>query len=121
MPRTVLLLHTLPDGSNHVDWLTERGPALAAFRLPRRPDEPGWETLDATRLPDHRMLYLDYEGEVYGGRGHVRRLAAGAVESWLETPDTLDALLVLGARRLSLRGVRSGPGPEAWTFTRVPD
>ena len=34
----------------------------------------------ATRLPDHRKHYLDYEGEVTGNRGIVSRIDAGIYE-----------------------------------------
>ncbi len=33
--------------------------------------------LSMERLPDHRQLYLEYEGAVSGGRGYVRAWAAG--------------------------------------------
>lgn len=81
---TVQLLHELPDGSQHVDWMIaqdSRGEApLATFRLPQRLDELlEGEHLRAERLPDHRPLYLRYEGPIAGGRGRVRRLAEGIV------------------------------------------
>jgi len=31
----------------------------------------------APELPPHRRDYLDYQGEVSGGRGHVQRVAEG--------------------------------------------
>ena len=34
----------------------------------------------ATRLPDHRKHYLDYEGEISGNRGTVARIDAGTYE-----------------------------------------
>jgi hypothetical protein len=34
----------------------------------------------ATRLPDHRKHYLDYEGEVTGNRGTVSRIDTGTYE-----------------------------------------
>ncbi len=79
MLRTVVLLHTLPDGSSHFDWMLEqpgRGD-LVTFRCTRSPHEAGqW---DAERLPDHRRVYLDYEGPISGNRGDVRRVASGEV------------------------------------------
>ena len=38
--------------------------------------------ISATRLPDHRAAYLDYDGEVSGNRGSVTRLATGHFE-WI--------------------------------------
>ncbi len=34
----------------------------------------------ARRTPDHRLIFLSYEGEISGGRGSVRRIAEGTVE-----------------------------------------
>lgn len=61
----------------HVDLLfeTAAGSMLAAWRAPRWPLSTG-DPL--TPLPDHRPLYLDYEGPLSGQRGAVRRLAAGS-------------------------------------------
>ncbi len=82
--RTVQLLHELPDGTSHVDWMIARDRAgrepLISFRLPRRIDEmkPG-QRMAAERIADHRPAYLDYEGTVSDERGSVRRLAWGTV------------------------------------------
>jgi hypothetical protein len=73
---TVLLEHTLPDGSAHFDWLIERPDdprehRTIAFRCATDPlADPAWT---GDRLPDHRAHYLRYEGPVPGGRGSVRR------------------------------------------------
>jgi hypothetical protein len=45
------------------------------------------------RLPDHRRLYLTYEGPVSGGRGLVKRVAAGTVR--LRTNPDQNQLLVV--------------------------
>jgi hypothetical protein len=34
-------------------------------------------TIEAERLADHRLAYLDYEGPVTGNRGNVRRIDVG--------------------------------------------
>lgn len=84
----VLLRHDLPDGSWHYDWLLEPASAAAApggpdarvllaFRVAKRLDVDPPREFPAERLPDHRRLYLDYEGEIAGGRGRVTRVAAG--------------------------------------------
>lgn len=84
--RTVQLLHELPDGTSHVDWMIARDRAgrepLISFRLPRRIDElkPG-QRMAAERIADHRPAYLDYEGAVSDKRGTVRRVAWGTVVS----------------------------------------
>lgn len=88
-PSTVVLRHELPAGDHHFDWLllppgvhigTEDDRVLVTFRCPSRPDllDPAAGTpLEVTRLPSHRARYLHYEGDLGGGRGWVRRVAAG--------------------------------------------
>lgn len=123
--RTVQLLHELPDGTNHVDWMIACDQAgresLISFRLPTRIDElkPG-QRMAAERIADHRPAYLDYEGPVSGERGSVRRLAWGTVVSehrqgsswdfeirWQDRPDG-----VLIPQRLRLAPLEDGA--TAW-------
>lgn len=88
----VELLHTLPDGTVHVDWMIAQDPeaslSLITFRLPRPLTElkPG-EELIAQRIADHRPAYLAYEGPISGGRGAVRCLARGRICQWNEVTE----------------------------------
>jgi len=97
--RCVILLHTLPDGASHFDWLSESiAPAgnqasggvaqasddersLIAFRASQSVAalQPG-QSLLVDQLPNHRRLYLDFEGPISGDRGSVRRVNTGVVE-----------------------------------------
>lgn len=74
--RYVVLEHDHP--MLHWDFLLEAGPVLRSWRLPAPPQEGTWS---AERLPDHRPLYLDYEGPVSGGRGTVVRRDRGTFDS----------------------------------------
>ena len=73
-----VILHHTQVASPHFDLMLEMEPdaLLTTFRCPAWPPTPGdnWE-----ELPEHRRIYLDYEGPVSGGRGHVQRVAAGTV------------------------------------------
>lgn len=71
--RTVLLRHDEPSGAHHFDLLVERGRRLLAWRLAELP-RPG---LRAERTFDHRLRYLDFEGDIGGGRGTVRHVPLG--------------------------------------------
>ncbi|HYE21433.1 MAG TPA: hypothetical protein VEA69_23500 [Tepidisphaeraceae bacterium] len=51
------------------------GGPLYTWRCPYIPTEIA--VTPATRLPNHRPIYLDYEGPVSGGRGRVTRVAGG--------------------------------------------
>ncbi len=76
--RYVLLRHTCPpdyrDGP-HWDLMLERDGALATWSLLELP--ASGVSVPATRLADHRIAYLDYEGAVSNNRGEVTRIARG--------------------------------------------
>lgn len=88
--RYVVLHHTGVEQS-HFDLLIEHGPdgLLAAWRCAQWPPPAG---AAFEPLPDHRRIYLDYQGPISGGRGEVRRVASGvcAVDA---TPKGLTALM----------------------------
>ncbi|MEO1584141.1 MAG: hypothetical protein AAFR96_06165 [Planctomycetota bacterium] len=130
--RTVLLLHNLPDRSSHVDWLFEIdeacSPRIPTFRLADRPDLPGVRRFEGVRLADHRRRYLDYQGDIGGGRGSVSRVAAGCVELVSLSERHVEIRLVLDRRRHVWSGVRMrepGGGDQAggapWRFEVMPD
>jgi hypothetical protein len=73
MPRFVILEHNHP--MLHWDLMLEAGPVLRTWRL-AAPPRPG-EAIAATAVFDHRLLYLDYEGPISGGRGRVVRWEHG--------------------------------------------
>jgi len=86
--RMNILQHDHPRG-RHWDLLVEQPDAamLATWALDGPPVES--RPIPARRLPDHRPLYLDYEGPVSGDRGHVSRWDHGTCrivergeESW---------------------------------------
>ncbi len=83
MGTTVLLRHTLPDGTWHYDWLFEPSddaPALHSFRVLVRIDATDPPTVfEAVPTQPHRPHYLTYEGPVSGDRGSVSRVARGAI------------------------------------------
>jgi DNA polymerase Ligase (LigD) len=80
MPRFVLLEHRWQ--GIHWDFMLEAGEVLRTWAIdgPVVPDAD----LPARALPDHRRVYLDYEGEVSANRGTVRRIDRGpySVQIW---------------------------------------
>jgi len=105
--------HELPDGSAHLDLFLERDGALRAWRIPRVP-APG-ESVLAERNRDHRLLYLDFSGELSEGRGLVTRLERGSYAIDGEGDDEVRLRFVgrLLAGRLTLRRDRGG-----WVLVR---
>jgi hypothetical protein len=68
-------------GPTQYDLMLEDGPALATWQIPVSPPEIGQgQSISATKLPDHRRHYLDYQGPVSGNRGEVGRLDRGTYE-----------------------------------------
>lgn len=108
MPACVLLLHELPDGSSHYDWLLSRagGGSLVTFRLFERLDLYPVPAFRAERLADHREAYLTYEGPIAGGRGRVRRLASGTCRIIEESAERFEAAVRIGSATGVVRGVR---------------
>jgi hypothetical protein len=119
MPRFALLEHTgAPDDSagRHFDLLLEQAVACRTWRLLELP-RPGGPAIAALELPAHRLAWLDVEeSEVSGGRGRVRRVAAGSYEvltADAATPETATSLVlrVQGGQfsgRLRLEAVAAG-------------
>lgn len=139
MGRMVVLHHLLPDGSGHFDWLLERpsptahapeahpgtntgrphaqppmpvdpdARILLSLQTHSRPDDPRAGVFAARPLPDHRAIYLTYEGPISGGRGEVRRVAQGVVHRLEHEPE--DRLLIVGQFE--------GHAPAAWRGVRL--
>jgi hypothetical protein len=85
MPRFVLLYHECPPGyvkPSHYDFMLEFDGLLWTWELRELPaawggDATPNEVLPVTRLVDHRIAYLDYEGPISGDRGSVSRVMSG--------------------------------------------
>jgi hypothetical protein len=67
-------------GESHYDFLFDSSDtsSLVTFRLPEWPLASG-STHVALKLRDHRRIYLTYEGQISGDRGHVSRVAEGDI------------------------------------------
>ncbi|MEM8946636.1 MAG: hypothetical protein AAGD11_15795 [Planctomycetota bacterium] len=127
MPRFVLLRHECPPSfgkPSHWDFMLEWGNRLRTWELRELPQ--GWaralgvdgdaSTVAARALPDHRAIYLDYEGPLTGDRGSVRRSDAGTYEILVESGSTLK--IALEGRHWC--GVLQLSGSEsAWTITTI--
>ncbi|QDU01265.1 ATP-dependent DNA ligase [Gimesia chilikensis] len=96
MQQYVILRHDHPE--LHWDLMLEEGDVLKTWRLPQPPeiDPASNETsldLTAEALPDHRLVYLEYEGPVSGDRGEVSRWDRGTFTLLERSEDQLVALL----------------------------
>lgn len=100
----VLLQHELADGTRHFDWMVQRftpgleGAAapldpesrdLITFRVMDRVDLKKTAFFAAEHTADHRNAYLDFAGDLSGGRGTVRKIARGIVRRVEEMPGAI--------------------------------
>lgn len=99
--RFALLRHELPAGHErppHFDLLLEHEGIAWTWELGQLPVawcKQGVEgPVAATRLPDHRLHYLEYEGPISGDRGWVTRLAGGACHWVNSAGEALRAQLI---------------------------
>jgi DNA polymerase Ligase (LigD) len=99
MPRYVILEHDYPE--LHWDLMLEVDNALRTWRLKGALSRE--QCVQAQSAPDHRLLYLDYEGPVSGDRGHVVRWDEGDYQ-WLDD-QKMEWRVRLAGRRL--RGILS--------------
>jgi hypothetical protein len=93
MSRYVILRHETPSDAPrpaHWDLLLETGEVLTAWALDALPQVG--IVVEATRLADHRLAYLEYEGPISGNRGTVGRWDSGEfrVESATQAEWRLD-------------------------------
>lgn len=115
MPRFVVLLHETPAGYSrptHYDLMLEQGQMLLTWAVDRVPAVG--KVVTAERLPDHRTVYLDYEGSVSGERGAVNRIDRGNFDWVSQTPERYE-IIVTGQRlRGTLLFEQDANQPHLW-------
>lgn len=121
MARYSVLKHYLPPNSrrnDHFDLLIECQDALATWEIQHWPPLP---MQSAIRLPDHRLLYLDYEGSIEG-RGTVTQVCTGEIE--LRTQDASEWIVQLMGQSfhgvIHLRRESCDVPPSRWTLSAEP-
>jgi hypothetical protein len=90
MPRFVVLRHEMPPAEkrgSHFDLMLEHGEVLWTWTCDQLPSAA--LPVSAQRLADHRLAYLDYEGEVSGDRGSVTRVDEGQYELLAESTEQI--------------------------------
>ncbi|TWT53448.1 hypothetical protein Pla22_10770 [Rubripirellula amarantea] len=91
--RFVVLHHIVGPGfsrtaESHLDWMFEQSKATSLLTFSTT-EVGSWDSafeLKAFSLPDHRSIYLDYEGPIGHDRGAVQQVIAGTF-AWLENHD----------------------------------
>lgn len=116
MTRFVVLWHELPADSgreSHWDFMLETPDALETWALA---EEPSVGSCLAERLSDHRKAYLDYEGEVSGGRGSVTRWDAGNYVR-LAADDRHLTVVLAGGRLRGIARLQPDESAQRWRFS----
>jgi hypothetical protein len=129
--RFVLLRHETPAGyprPSHWDFMIEVAGALRTWALAETPTDG--RDIEAERLADHRIAYLELEGEISGGRGTVTRTDRGTYKIVRESENELLLLLrgeqLIGSALLTRQspGAQPAHGAEAaqrWKFRFTSD
>lgn len=116
----------------HYDWMFELGTVLRTWATQPidRFDQPVESPCDSLR--DHRLAYLDHEGEIQGGRGSVARLLQGTYRLIEFDDDRFNAVLlwrqdvivweakITFYRSLPLEGLRREDNCGCWRFRFSP-
>ena len=121
MPRFVVLQHEMPPGhprTTHYDLMLEHDGVLRTWAMENVPS--AGETIVAERLADHRLAYLEYEGEVSGNRGRVSRVAEGDYRIIEETEGAIVVQIQGAKRNGTLRLVRDMTETHRWRVSFSP-
>ncbi len=86
--RFVVQEHTTPDGV-HWDLMLEQGEVLTTFRLDQPPEAALTGEVQATKIFDHPLKFLTYEGPVQKGTGKVRIVERGSCDVPAEREDVI--------------------------------
>lgn len=117
MPRFVILRHDPGENSSHPrhwDLMLEQGGVLRTWALSSEPRAGA--SIPARQLPDHRLAYLEYQGEISGGRGTVVRCDAGIYEVMAESAAGLVIQLAGNLLRGTAQLVPDESSPADWRF-----
>lgn len=125
MPRFVVLRHDASPGGPrplHWDFMLESSGVLRTWALDRPPDENAGTEWFAEALADHRIAYLEFEGEISGGRGWVTPWDRGDYEvvTWQGNQIIID---LQGARLCGRAYLALAEAPsQRWrfSFSRAP-
>jgi hypothetical protein len=110
MPRFVILEHDHP--FLHWDLMLEAGSVLQTWRLALPP--VAGHLIPATYLSEHRLMYLDYEGPVSGGRGRVVRWDSGSFTGLTQTAGNVE--VELAGNRVWGKAVLEQINGQEWSF-----
>lgn len=106
--------------SPHYDLMLNYGDALATWQLGISLSEMvEKQTILVRKIPDHRLFYLTYEGEISRGRGKIKRIDFGYYEPLISEECYWDFIL-RGQNYINhyqLRKIK--PDDNIWSLTKL--
>lgn len=122
-----MLVHFCPGAQScvtvHWDLLIESpgavdDPALAAWQVSIPPNDFNMSRpMAVRRLPDHRRIYLSYEGTISGERGHCRVIDGGSCDVIRADAD-LWQVRFAGQQLTGLYTLRKSSDDIGWTLAK---
>ncbi|HBJ37747.1 MAG TPA: hypothetical protein DDZ51_23920 [Planctomycetaceae bacterium] len=108
-------------GGDHYDWMFQADGCLATWATAELLRTDCADEVGAIVLPDHRVDYLQFEGDVSDDRGSVRRVESGQFELIAAAPDRLE-VRTRGNRNCVLVIYRTwcGEGVSFWRISSRP-
>jgi len=116
MPRFAILIHDHP--FLHWDFLLEEDAGCRTWRLLNDPESAS-DGIKAESLPLHRLMYLDYEGPVSGGRGTVVQWDRGTFV-WRVNEPAVCEMILSGTRWQGLFRLEKTQD-QSWTVKALTD
>ena len=111
----VILEHSISK-QRHYDLMLERGGVLETWQMSRQVNElEQGESIDAKKLADHRLAYLDYEGPISKNRGQVKRVDKGSYDL-LESNETGRIIRLKSKNIQGTFELRQDPMQKNWTL-----
>lgn len=102
----------------HFDWMFENGESLLTWATDSLPSRTSASSVPAKKLPDHRAVYLTYEGPLSDDRGNVSQVEKGSCKAICIQADHCEFELT-GDREGTLSFKRNQRGVDAtwaWSF-----
>lgn len=100
----------------HWDFMLELGDILQTYRLDKAPGEALHCAVVATKIFDHPLKFLTYQGPVSKGRGSVRIIETGTYEMVHQAHDRLE--LDLNGKILKGNFTLSHIEGDDWQFAK---
>ena len=119
-PRFVILKHSREGRAQHWDLMLEAGDVLHTWRMDVHPSDIDDERLAITRIFDHPLKFLDYEGAVNEGKGAVE-LADSGYFRILGSDEMGVQTIEFNGRILNGRFTLEHVARDQWLLTRLPD